>query len=257
VLGFKDLEDFMVNFWEAWALSKGKPADYPFHSPSRETHRRERREGNGEKPMITLPWLYSFRSDLFYLPTSEQPDPENMLTMLHTWQTGDVSKQEPYNGDFSAAMKGIKAKTLVLPSKTDLYFRKYRLFLFFFFGGLERCEEKRRERREEWSPLCESSVTDNDCTAPEDSEIEVENMRPGIGEMRAFPSIWGHWAGGKLLRVFPLLESRIVIANGWMNQVLVTARTMSSGLTTSSESSSRRTDRPFPSEFRASAHPRS
>lgn len=23
VLGFKDLEDFMVNFWEAWALSKG------------------------------------------------------------------------------------------------------------------------------------------------------------------------------------------------------------------------------------------
>lgn len=23
-LGFKDLEDFMVNFWEKWALSKGK-----------------------------------------------------------------------------------------------------------------------------------------------------------------------------------------------------------------------------------------
>ena len=32
--------------------------------------------------------------------------------------------QEPYNGDFDAAMKGIKAKALVLPSKTDLYFRK-------------------------------------------------------------------------------------------------------------------------------------
>ncbi|TLD05677.1 homoserine acetyltransferase family protein, partial [Venturia nashicola] len=42
VLGFKDLEDFMKNFWEAWALSK---------------------------------------------------DPENMLTMLYTWQSGDVSKQ--------------------------------------------------------------------------------------------------------------------------------------------------------------------
>lgn len=24
VLGFKDLEDFMVNFWEAWGLSKGE-----------------------------------------------------------------------------------------------------------------------------------------------------------------------------------------------------------------------------------------
>ena len=68
-----------------------------------------------------------------------------MLTMLHTWQTGDVSKQEPYNGDFSAAMKGIKAKTLVLPAKTDLYFRE--LFSFFSFfpapAGLEKwCKEE-------------------------------------------------------------------------------------------------------------------
>jgi hypothetical protein len=53
-----------------------------------------------------------------------------MLTMLHTWQTSDVSKQEPYNGDFSAAMKGIKAKTLVLPAKTDLYFRECFPFSF-------------------------------------------------------------------------------------------------------------------------------
>ncbi|KAG6361707.1 hypothetical protein INS49_009935 [Diaporthe citri] len=70
-LGYKDLEDFMVRFWETWALSK---------------------------------------------------DPENLLVMLHTWQAGDASAQEPYNGDFELAMKGIKAKTLVLPGKTDLYF---------------------------------------------------------------------------------------------------------------------------------------
>ncbi|KAH4612012.1 hypothetical protein HBH82_028370 [Parastagonospora nodorum] len=88
-LGFTDLEDFMVNFWETWALSK---------------------------------------------------DPENML--------------EPYGGDFKKAMQGIKAKALVMPAKTDLYF------------------------------------------PPEDSEIEVDNMRKGIGELRVFPSIWGHWAGG-------------------------------------------------------------
>lgn len=43
--------------------------------------------------------------------------------MLYTWQAGDCSDQEPYNGDFDAAMKGIKAKALVLPGKTDLYFR--------------------------------------------------------------------------------------------------------------------------------------
>ncbi|KUI55736.1 Homoserine O-acetyltransferase [Cytospora mali] len=71
LLGYKNLEDFMVKFWEGWALSK---------------------------------------------------DPENMLVMLHTWQSGDSSDQEPYNGDFELAMKGIKAKTLVLPGKTDLYF---------------------------------------------------------------------------------------------------------------------------------------
>ncbi|PQE14566.1 homoserine acetyltransferase family protein [Rutstroemia sp. NJR-2017a WRK4] len=102
-LGFKSLEDFMQNFWEAWALSK---------------------------------------------------DPENLLTMLYTWQAGDCSQQEPYNGDFKAAMQAIKAKTLVLPCKTDLYF------------------------------------------PPEDSEIEVANMKDGIGKCEAFPSIWGHWAGG-------------------------------------------------------------
>ncbi|EON62322.1 homoserine O-acetyltransferase [Coniosporium apollinis CBS 100218] len=102
-LGFKDLDDFMVNFWEAWALSK---------------------------------------------------DPENMLVMLHTWQAGDCSAQDPYNGDFKKAMQGIKAKALVMPGKTDLYF------------------------------------------PPEDSEIEVANMSPGIGRMEVFPSIWGHWAGG-------------------------------------------------------------
>ncbi|KAH3916772.1 hypothetical protein HBI56_049990 [Parastagonospora nodorum] len=102
-LGFTDLEDFMVNFWETWALSK---------------------------------------------------DPENMLVMAHTWQAGDCSAQEPYGGDFKKAMQGIKAKALVMPAKTDLYF------------------------------------------PPEDSEIEVDNMRKGIGELRVFPSIWGHWAGG-------------------------------------------------------------
>ncbi|KAI1824171.1 homoserine acetyltransferase [Xylaria intraflava] len=103
ILGFKDLEHFMVGFWEAWALSK---------------------------------------------------DPENMLTMLDTWQTADCSDQDLYSGDFELALKSIKAQTLVLPGKTDLYF------------------------------------------PPEDSEYEVAHMSPGIGKCIAFPSIWGHWAGG-------------------------------------------------------------
>ncbi|KAI9746824.1 MAG: hypothetical protein M4579_007581, partial [Chaenotheca gracillima] len=102
-LGFKDLEDFMVNFWEKWSTSK---------------------------------------------------DPENLLVMLQTWQAGDCSKQSPYNGNFEKAMQSIKAKALVMPSQTDLYF------------------------------------------PPEDSDYEVANMKPGVGRMEPFPSIWGHWAGG-------------------------------------------------------------
>lgn len=74
--------------------------------------------------------------------------------MLLTWQNGDVSKQEPYNGDFEKAMKSIKAKTLILPAETDLYF------------------------------------------PPEDSKYELECMAPGIGTLKVFPTIWGHWAGG-------------------------------------------------------------
>lgn len=66
-----DLEAFMRDFWEKWALSK---------------------------------------------------DPENLLVMLQTWQSGDVSQQEPYNGDFEKALAGVKTRILVLPSKTDLYF---------------------------------------------------------------------------------------------------------------------------------------
>lgn len=103
VLGFKDLEDFVVNFLEAWAYSK---------------------------------------------------DPENMLVMTNTWQIGDCSKQEPYNGDFRRAMEGIEARALVLPAQTDLYF------------------------------------------PPDDSAIEVQNMRPGIGTLKVIPSVWGHWGGG-------------------------------------------------------------
>lgn len=37
VLGFKDLEDFIQNFWEKWALSKGRKnylLHLPFPSPS-------------------------------------------------------------------------------------------------------------------------------------------------------------------------------------------------------------------------------
>lgn len=54
----------------------------------------------------------------FFLPK----DPNNLLTMLWTWQNGDISANELFNGDYKAALGAIKAKTWVMPSATDLYF---------------------------------------------------------------------------------------------------------------------------------------
>ena len=48
--------------------------------------------------------------------------PENMLTMLLTWQSGDCSAQPLYKGNLTLALNSIDAKAMVMPSKTDLYF---------------------------------------------------------------------------------------------------------------------------------------
>ena len=53
-------------------------------------------------------------------------DANDMLTMLRTWQMGDVSKVKNVapglQGDLAGVLKTIKAKGLIMPSKTDLYF---------------------------------------------------------------------------------------------------------------------------------------
>lgn len=83
----------MQNFWEKWACSKR-----------------------------TVTNLFCFHLNHVSSSLTHNIDPENLLVMIQTWQNGDVSMQEPYNGDFEKAMGSIKAKTLVLPAKTDLYF---------------------------------------------------------------------------------------------------------------------------------------
>jgi homoserine O-acetyltransferase/O-succinyltransferase len=49
-------------------------------------------------------------------------DANNLLTMLWTWQNGDVSNNELFNGDLAKALGAIKAKAIVMPASTDLYF---------------------------------------------------------------------------------------------------------------------------------------
>jgi homoserine acetyltransferase len=58
----------------------------------------------------------------FWEKWASQLDPDNLLVMLQTWQLGDVSALPQFAGDLPAALRSIKAKVLVCPAKTDLYF---------------------------------------------------------------------------------------------------------------------------------------
>lgn len=47
----------------------------------------------------------------------------NCYAQLVTWYSGDISANPIYDGDYERALKSIKARVLLLPSETDLYFR--------------------------------------------------------------------------------------------------------------------------------------
>jgi homoserine O-acetyltransferase len=49
-------------------------------------------------------------------------DAANLLSMLDTWQRSDISDNDRYHGDLPAALGAIRARTLIMPGKTDLYF---------------------------------------------------------------------------------------------------------------------------------------
>src|SRR3954463_3411680 len=52
----------------------------------------------------------------------DRRDPNNLLTMLWTWQHGDVGNTPGFDGDHIAALRSIKADTISLPAEKDLYF---------------------------------------------------------------------------------------------------------------------------------------
>ena len=49
-------------------------------------------------------------------------DANDLLAMLWTWQHADISANELYGGDMAKALGAIKAKAIVMPCETDLYF---------------------------------------------------------------------------------------------------------------------------------------
>ena len=49
-------------------------------------------------------------------------DANNLLTMLWTWQNGDISNPPGFDGDYDRALGSIKARAIVMPAEKDLYF---------------------------------------------------------------------------------------------------------------------------------------
>lgn len=47
----------------------------------------------------------------------------NLYAQLRTWLFSDISANDLYGGDFTRALSGIRARVLLMPSETDLYFR--------------------------------------------------------------------------------------------------------------------------------------
>jgi len=70
-------------------------------------------------------WGYSSLEDFlvgFWEGLFLNRDANNMLCQIWTWQHCDLSANEIYFGDFELAMGAIRAKTIVMPGATDLYF---------------------------------------------------------------------------------------------------------------------------------------
>jgi homoserine O-acetyltransferase len=61
---------------------------------------------------ITRDWQARFRHH----------DGNDLLAMIHTWQSADISAAAPFDGDLKKALAAIEAEALVMPSGTDLYF---------------------------------------------------------------------------------------------------------------------------------------
>ena len=49
-------------------------------------------------------------------------DPADLLSMLDTWTASDISNNDSYKGDLRSALGAIAARSIIMPSTTDLYF---------------------------------------------------------------------------------------------------------------------------------------
>jgi homoserine O-acetyltransferase len=60
--------------------------------------------------------------DAWYGPTAFGGDPRDLRAMFATWRAADIAAHPPFAGDFTAALASIRARAIVMPSRSDTYF---------------------------------------------------------------------------------------------------------------------------------------
>lgn len=179
VLGFKDLEDFMKNFWEKWALSKGIPC--------------------------SISSLFFFSTPLIYSLLFSSPTPTHTLSLSFHPPPLTTPPKRPRKPPNHAPHLAIGRRLRPIPLQWRLRRRPTshpspnprstwaNRFVFpvriIFLISLSLLHLS-------LFPLSRPKAPPLTSNRPEDSAIEISLMRPGIGKLDVFPSIWGHWAGG-------------------------------------------------------------
>jgi homoserine O-acetyltransferase len=87
--------------WAGWALSQAFYRDELY-----------RQMGAPDLPSFLAGW------DSFWAGL----DANNLLSQIDTWQTADISRTPGYDGDLRRALGAIRAKAVLSPGETDLYF---------------------------------------------------------------------------------------------------------------------------------------
>jgi len=95
--------------YAAWALSQ-------------DFYRADLHLASAPKPNLGAPDLETFLTTDWedrYAPRSAA----NLYAQLRTWETADIADNGLYNANLAGALKAIRARVLLMPGETDLYFR--------------------------------------------------------------------------------------------------------------------------------------
>ncbi len=89
---------------------------------SQEFYRENRHLASGPTPNLGAPDLETFLRTDWEDRFGARPA-ANLHAQLRTWDASDISANSLYDGDLEAALRAIKARVLLMPGDTDLYFR--------------------------------------------------------------------------------------------------------------------------------------